>query len=240
MAKKNSRHNRVVHTPAKIKYDFVNHRTFWEKDSFYEKWFGKSQTANASAQYFKKKLCSLPIDEKFKVVGYGSLMNGADADRTIKESEGFPVYAPGWERIFNMGRIRTGSFLNVRRNDNAVKDMAAIMYEVNWEQMPALLMREGLYDLEWTTVRDEWGTEHEALIVVGSLGNQDDFIQPQLNYLHLCMTGIQDQFGFEGVDNFLDTTFCYSPNHQSQVSVREWLTTMNTLTYILSHDYSPR
>ena len=70
-------------------------------------------------------------------------------------------------------------------------------------------------------------------MVVGRRENEQA-LDPQLNYLHLCIAGAFKLYGVEGFTNFLDTT------HTFNGTIREYLKNVDLISWMARHDYSPR
>lgn len=183
-------------------------------------------------------------DKTYFMVGYGSLMNETDVPRTIPNYESFKTgFIQGWERIFNMGSSDTGSYLNARPT-NSETPMIVSVIEVKADMMPSIIMRERNYrfiDVE-VAVTDEEGEVAEiydeglttnAKMVIG---NYESYValEPQLNYLHLCLAGTMDLGGLAGIQNFLDTTFTY------RGGLTEWFKKVDLLELMMKHCYLKR
>ena len=223
------------------KITFHNHREYWESDEFIRDWFGlkKEVKINNYHRSFQKKLLALPRMEKFPIVAYGSLMNEFDAERTVGTTEAFIMSIPGWERVFDIGHFEKGSFLNVRKSTKG-NSMDVIIRYVNWNKMPALLLRESLYDIEEVVAIDMAGEEHLVYMVVAEDYYTNPWLLPQLNYLHLCMTGIKESGDYRMMENFLKTTYCYSDELAKEVTLEVWLENLNLSNYLQRYTYSPR
>lgn len=227
------------------KVTYQNHREYWRSEEFKEKIFGKSWETNKSVKPFIDELMSFPIKPFFPFVAYGSLMDEYDAYRTIGYADTKTVWIPGWQRVFNMGYKETGSFLNVRPVEGGYPEsMIAFVKDVSWENLPDILRRERLYNVEEvkTIYVDEDGVTREELayMVVGDEVFEEPYIQPQLNYLHLCMRGIKHDGTAHMMNNFLDGTACYSQELTKEVPLRVWLQNVNLTNYLLTHKYSSR
>jgi len=221
------------------KTTFNDLRNYWNSDKFIKDNFGDPKENRKYAKSLIKKLNKLPELDIFPIVAYGSLMNNADARRTVGETDSEVMTIPGWERVFNIGNIASGSFLNVRKSRYG-NDMDVIIRYVKAEKMPKLLMRESLYDMEIVEAIDANGHKHNVYMVVADPYYEDPWINVQLNYLHLCMTGIKVDGDRQMMDNFLTTTYCYSNELAKEVTIDEWLNSVSLKNYLLIHRYSSR
>lgn len=214
-------------------------KKYWQSDEFVKTTFGKN--ANFTDDKVEKlisKLLSLPNEDWITILAYGSLMSESDGYRTIPSAKNYRcVNIDGYDRVFNIGSERYGSFLNVRVNEDA-KQMIVMAIDVHAEDMPKFLQRESLYEFTSHKFIDD-DYNHKIGLIVVSYYNED-WLEPQLNYLHLCLSGIQEFAGIEGVDNFLDTSYCYNPRKVRQTTIREWLYDMNPIDYMIRHKYSSR
>lgn len=145
-------------------------------------------------------------DKEYKIVGYGSLLNISDVYRTSPNLISHEVgYIDGWSRIFNMGNTDTGSYLNVYPDEEQT-DMIVAILTVPAKDMFNFIEREINYRFVTVNVKDGNNTLHEAIMVLGYSDQVKHNLIPQLNYLHLCMTGVGKLAGKRGVDNFVNST----------------------------------
>lgn len=182
-------------------------------------------------KHYRKQLSRL-IDKQYKMIGYGSLIGTADAGRTVSEYYEFEAgYISGWERVFDMGNSYSGSYLNIRKNTRA-KPMLVSVITIDVDQMPKIIMREINYNVIDTKVTVN-GVEVDAVMVEGSAG-KGNALEPQLNYLHLCLQGAMEIAGLSGRENFLDTTYTY------RGTLREWFNKTDLLSVMSTQSYLSR
>lgn len=193
---------------------------------------------NESVKRFINQLNRIPIQETYTLVGYGSLLNANDIPRTLPSAQNHRLgILFGYKRIFNIGFDT--AYLNVVPDDEIDIEVAIVEFE--HEHLPDLIQREALYDFEEVEVYDvEDEKAIKALMVIGDEYYENNLIEPQLNYLHLCLSGASELNELKGINNFLDTSFCYSPYHANTVSVRNYLSKLNTINYMVQHRYSSR
>jgi len=213
---------------------------YWETKELYQKLFGEKIDMNSKhVKNFRSLLEKLPKQDTYTIITYGSLMNENDSMRTLsKQLNRFNCYITGYDRIFNVGFKKQGSFLNIIPNQ-ITSPLYCIGIEISYKEIPFYIKREGLYNL--VPIKYHLFDEVEEFTGFTVISNFDDYgIEPQLNYFHLCLDGIKEEMGKQGVDNFLDTTLCYSTKECDYVKAREWLKTTNFLDYMIRHSYSPR
>jgi len=93
---------------------------------------------------FANRIDEIEIGQTYKIVGYGSLLNRSDANRTFSHIKKFEVgYVEGFQRIFNMGHISTGSYLNVKNTAHKIMPIALIT--IGWQDMFEFYYREQRY-----------------------------------------------------------------------------------------------
>lgn len=243
MAIHNNNHNQN-NKPQEKKITFENHRLVWRTEVFLRKLLGiKDKEINLKDDYnvqrFLYQLRNIPEKRKLTVIGYGSLMNCTDISRTSPNAENHRLgILNGFERIFNIGGDT--SFMNVRRA-NDTSQMNVSLIDIPFTDIPNLIIREGRYNFEVVDVFDVIENKNiSALIVVGDSMFEDDSLSPQLNYLHLCLTGAKWLDGLRGVRDFLETTYCYSNKQHEHIKINDWLKELDLIDYMFVHDYSNR
>lgn len=223
---------------------FATHRQYWASDEFLYDFFGKKwKNANNGrfAKSIQNKLLALPVLEEFDILAYGSLMNDLSAQKTLSTFETELGTLDKYERVFNMGSIRTGSYLNVRKVDDDTKSIEVIVRKIPFHDMPEFITREGNYNVEQVVYfNNDIGRNKKGIIVIGKPIMEDDFLKPQLNYVHLCMDGIKMNADMYFMDNFLENTYCFSDELSREVTLKKWLKNVNLLTYLKTYNYSSR
>jgi len=226
-----------------VKITLTNHREIWAREHFLRTTFnvatGKSVFEDFEVKNFRKQIEKIPIQSSYVMIGYGSLMNKGDVPRTCPNAKYHRLgVLQGYERIFNMGWGT--SFLNVRETENEAKMQVALV-DIPFHELPSIIKREGNYEFITVKVMDiEMEEIVEALMVVSVDHNINDALAPQLNYTHLCLSGIKALNGINGVNNFLNTTYCYSEKSHSHVKLDKWLSEMDVINHMFMNDYSSR
>lgn len=223
-----------------------NLRNEWSNIKLYKELYGSKVTENDwYVKTLKYKLSLLPQNvEVFIIAAYGSLMKDSDISRTMKPLDTCPGYIKGYQRILNLGKRHSGSYMNIA--PIADVDTAAGYYmpvnliKVKYTEMPAYLAREALYSPQVVDVYDmnKEKMEEVGVTVVGDSHNYG--VEPQLNYVHLCLHGINDLHGFDGIDDFVKNTLCYNSNKADLTSVDEWMKDLNLKDYMIRLRYSSR
>lgn len=221
---------------------FNRHREVWESEAFIMHIFGikdrnKVFTDKRVLRYLNQ-LDGIPITQHYTLIGYGSLMNEDDVTRTIKTGFNHRLgLVKNYERVFNIGQET--AYLNIRECKGQEIEVALIDFE--FTDIPNIIRRESLYGFKTIKTYDpSIGKEIEALAVIGLTGYENNIIEPQLNYLHLCLTGAKELNEIYGINNFLDSSYCYSPTHANIVSVRKYLQELNVINHMIQNDYSSR
>lgn len=171
--------------------------------------------------------------ETLGLVGYGSLMNGDSAARTLTREQvrgRRPVVAFGVRRVFNYpippgnrsyggGGPAAGrpAALNVRQTYDIGDMVNGVLIDIGRTQLPDLCRRELNYDLvpvaclDWN--RPESSPFRASILSCpetlcqedGSTGTSDRLV-PQPDYLRVCRQGAAE-FGAAFLDLWLATTF---------------------------------
>lgn len=137
---------------------------------------------------------SLPIQDTYKIFGYGSLLNKRSRKRTFDTISVEYGTVKGYQRIFNLSMAQ-GTCLNVRESEDSVVDGA--ICEITPSDMLNFLEREINYDVLMVTTEE---TEEEVFMVMAKDGATsvipEDIGQPvqrtfpRLDYLQACYHGI--------------------------------------------------
>ena len=194
---------------------------YWKSKQLYEELFGKDVKLDSQqVKDLMKILRSLPDQQDYDIITYGSLMNFNDSNRTLpRQLDRFNCVLKNYERIFNVGWKEQGAFLYIKR--------------------------EGLYDIvpvHFHILNDYQEPDEEGIFKGFTVISSLDYygIEPQLNYFHLCLTGVLQEMGDIGYNNFLDSTKCYSVKQHKYIMAREWLKELDLIDYMTRHTYSPR
>lgn len=191
----------------------------------------KGEKENPKVARFREQIRKLE-DREYHMIGYGSLMNTCDIYRTMPRFKKHQAgYINGWRRIFNMGNVLTGSYLNVYKAPEE-RNMLVAVITVDVKDMPSIIAREINYEFVEQTVFVK-GKPRVGLMVVG-LEASKEVLNPQLNYLHLCVSGAYNLEGDEGATNFVestDTMIC---------SLSDWFKHMNFLSLMTYQTYLSR
>jgi len=234
----------------KIKNYYATHREYWKSKDYLRKLFGNNvNLKSAQVQDLLDTIDSIPESPVYTIAAYGSLLNTSDIFRTMPTANNFRMgHIYGFTRIFNMGSLGRGCVLNIQPNPDKQADVICNFIDISYEDLPEYILREGWYNVEvldedqyydtWEDVNDY----NPVLTVVGDqhIINQSIGVEPQLNYLHLCLTGMKDIGGWQGVHQFLEETLCYSHKARTYISVKNWLDTVDTIDYMITNDYSKR
>lgn len=222
------------------KIPYKDHREVWHSEQFLREFFKikneDDYRKNAYVRNFLEKLDKIPIQRSYTFVGYGSIMNEGDVPRTLPSySNHREGIVSGYQRIFNVGFDT--AFLNVEKSEYSAIRVA--LMEFNYYDLLNLINREQLYDFVTVNVVDSDGSEIEALMVVGDETFVVDTLTPQLNYLHLCLTGAMKLGGLASVNNFLET-ICYCETTGDQIMARDYLKNLSLTNYMIKNEYSSR
>lgn len=229
------------------KDEFRDHRKYWKTKDHMRLLFGnKVNMDSAPVQNLIRAIDSIPESRTYTIAAYGSLLNTKDVYRTMPSASNFRKgLIHGYERIFNMGSLGRGCVLNIRPCHQDVK-LTCNFIDIDYTDLPEYILREGWYDVI-VVDRDEYtdsGNNEKVpvLTVIGdkSIVNNSIGVEPQLNYLHLCLDGMKDVAGWEGVKEFLDKTICYNNKANEYTPVRQWLYSLDLQRYFVTNDYSSR
>jgi hypothetical protein len=224
------------------KITFENHRNIWNQEFFLRKTFcvpkGTKIEKDVDVLNFKRQINKIPKQKTYTIVGYGSLLNPSDIRRTMPSAKNHRLgLIDNYERIFNIGD--QNSYMNVRSAPSK-RDMNVALIDIDFEDLPNFIFREGKYNVVNVEVKESNGKEIYALMVIGKSIWENDFSSPLLNYLHLCLTGIKELAGLKGVQNFLRTTYCYSNTKNEHVLIEQWLKELDIVNYMSLNDYISR
>lgn len=232
----------------KVKNNYHNHREYWKSKEYLEKLFGRNVNIKSSTvQNFLNTIDGIPKSEKYTIAAYGSLLNISDIFRTMPTADNFRAgIIRGYTRIFNIGRLGQGCYLNIQPSDYTNK-LTCNFIDISYEDLPEYILREGYYNIEILDPSDyidsiSGNVNNPVLTVVGdqSIINQSIGIEPQLNYVHLCLTGMKDVAGWEGVQEFLHDTLCYSNKTNDYIPLKHWLNSLDLAKYLVTNNYSSR
>ena len=175
------------------------------------------------------------VEDTNLIIGYGSLMNKADALRTMPDLLFHHIgHVDEYERIFNFGNTHRGSWLNVQRSSHSNMPVAVI--GVNPEDMIKFYQREILYDVVNTRVKIDGPTSSLAkMVMVTDSAKLNPFIEPMLSYANLCTQGMKEIGNSNDMDKFLKYT-----KTASGESLEDWYNSLNVLDYIKSHEHQSR
>jgi|GEM_PF-6576923 len=232
----------------KIKSDYANHREYWKSKEYLKRLFGANvDLKSAKVQNLLDTIDSIPESPVYTIAAYGSLLNTSDIFRTMPTASDFRMgHIYGFTRIFNMGSLGRGCVLNIQPDSEGM--VICNFIDISYEDLPEYILREGWYDvevLEKNQYHDTWEDVLEpnpVLTVVGDrhIINQSIGVEPQLNYLHLCLTGMKEVGGWLGVQQFLNETLCYSNKTKDYIPVKHWLNSLDLENYLKVNDYSSR
>lgn len=191
--------------------------------------FGKDKEAR---NRFVKFIHELNVDIEYTVIGYGSLMNQKDAERTFNDISNFELGTiREWERVFNMGTVKNGAYLNVRECEWASISVALIT--ISAEDYIQFYLREFWYDLVSIEAVNSNNEKIQATMVVGR-DNINEKLNPMLNYVMLCLKGIQELGGNERALRFLEDT------RTVRGSLKEYLESLDLISHMLTMNYVNR
>jgi len=213
------------------KIPYNNHRKLWLSDEY----LGDMFEGNIDGiDNFKYQLSNIPVSEKYTIIGYGSLLNQNNALFTLDTIFNFKRgLLTGFTRTFNVGMRQ--SILNVEKSIDPKSTMAVSLIEIPFYELPELINREAWYNFHQINT----GETTTGLIVSAKKQATNERVEPQLNYLHLCLSGL-NEFYPQGVDNFLDETMCFSYELKKRVSARVFLNNLKLTNYILRNEYKNR
>lgn len=214
-------------------------RKEWTGKAFIEKNFYKGINNNSpQVKEFERKLGLFPQDEDWITIAtYGSLMNANDIPRTLgNEAYSQPGIMHGYQRVFNCGYKDTGSFLNIRKASSS--DILISLITVKYDMIPNYIKREQLYEPVKVQCTDLNGEHVEAIAVIAD-EYTDIGLEPQLNYLHLCLTGIASLHGMTGVHDFLKSE-TYNSKLRKMSTIKEWLDNVDLIDLLIRQEYKSR
>jgi len=149
-----------------------------------------------------------------RIIGYGSLLNQASAERTIVlHAPPRPIRVYGWRRVFNIIcdedkdlKTMDKAVLNVVQDKDAFFNGALL--EIDDDSFQHLKQRECEYDIVTADVccfqtNEKLGT---ALLFVGKQDRLTYFIHPDPDYYQLCRAGAAS-FGEDFLKEWDETTF---------------------------------
>jgi hypothetical protein len=217
----------------------MSQKQLWSHDHFYRELFGKQiELTNPRVTKLRKQLNSLPDQDFYTIVSYGSLMNLNAVYTAFDKVEAvFPCSVEGYERTFNMGNTKNGTFLNIQHSGSG-EDLLCVGISISAKDMPEYLMREGLYELIHVEYYNFESKKKAVGYTVISFAKNIG-IEPQLNYVHSCLTGIAEIHGYKGIENFL-LSKCYCPRHHREVTLGEWMENISLKDYMTKHKYLSR
>lgn len=218
-------------------------RKEWQEIEFYQELFQdkKINWTDNRVLRLQRRLNNLSPRDEYNVIAYGSLMNEDDIPRTLARYEIQPGFIKGYRRIFNMGRKSTGSFLNITKEGVPKEHMMPVaIITIPFTEMPGYLLRESWYEAHLIEAFDEDGLliDDEAITVV--CDSLQHGLEPQLNYVHLCMSGIIDLYGANGANDFLENTLCYNPKIAGLDSLKNWMKDLNVADLMIRQNYIRR
>ena len=216
-------------------------RKEWNDHKTHQKLFGdKIKSDNYWVKELKRKLALLPqTGVYYTIAAYGSLMNTEDIPRTLGDDAiSYGGTLSGFRRIFDVGDASTGSYLNIKQTNNPDDEIIVNLITVKADMMPAYISREGLYEPMIVECKDFEGNELSAITVMSDVNEPG--LQPMLNYVHLCVSGVKSLYGFDGVECMLDNTDVYSINNCRYVSLREWLNRVDLVNHMIQQTYRSR
>ena len=201
-----------------------------ENIEYIEEYYGTEKSVD-----FARNVAALE-DKDYYIVGYGSLMKESDAKRTFKYLKSIRgIWLYGWRRIFNMGRMETGSYLNVYKVSNDSDGMPVALLKVSFRDMPEFFLREILYNADTLELNIDGKLKGAYIVHQPDISRHTIGIQPILTYTLLCIEGIKDFFGYDGMKGFYETTELYNGR-----PINEWLNTVNILEYAETHKHTTR
>lgn len=217
--------------------EFKDHRKVWRSEKFLREYFvirkHEDPFKNIYVRNFLTQLNRIEVKKEYTLAGYGSLLNKNDVLRTLPSAKNHRLsHIDGYRRIFNVGWDT--AYLNIEENADSLINVALIDFP--YYELPNIITREGWYSFnEVKTINDQ-----QVLVVIGDAGCIKDTIDPQLNYIHLCLSGAKDLGGLKEIANFLDQTYCYSQEKAKHVTLREYLNNLNVVNHMIQNEYSSR
>lgn len=228
----------------KNSYSYENHREYWKTKPYLEQLFGKNVDIKSNRVLdLLDKIDRIPKSKVYTIAAYGSLLNPTDIFRTMPTADNFRkgiIY--GYERVFNVGNKFSGCVLNIKKSIT-YDALTCHFIDISYEDLPYYILREGWYDIKVLTSSEyETKISNPVLTVLGKqeIVNNSIGIEPQLNYVHLCLDGIKEIAGWEGVQHFLDDTTCYSNYHNDYITVKKWLDNLDISQYFITNNYNSR
>ena len=214
----------------------------WNNLKFYQGLFGEKVDVakDKGVISLQRKLMMLPQDrEEYTIAAYGSLLNERDISRTMGDKYRSEIgMLGGYQRIFDTASWPIyGSYLNIIKT-NTLDSIFVNLITIPKDKLPNYIIREGLYDPIIVECETLDGKKVEAITVINEFG--DFGVQPMLNYTHLCIQGIKEQLGKEGVNCMLDNTLCYSLSNHDYITLREWLKTVDLTDLMIRNEYVNR
>jgi len=198
---------------------------------------------------FIRKINNAVHGETYNVIGYGSLMKLTDARRTFAEISNFRnCKVEGFERIFNVGQLMRGAYLNVQRNEN--KSITAALITISDIDFLNFIYRETLYNMVKVkaVVSEDIDTEVDAYMVL--MENPLELkanIEPMLTYVSLCIAGANELMSPNQFSTFLNETII--PSHYTNTSYSttattqslfQWMEEFKLLNYLSTHIHTTR
>ncbi len=149
-----------------------------------------------------------------RIIGYGSLLNKASAERTVVCcAEPRPIRVYGWRRVFN---IICDEDKDLKTMDKAVLNVVpdkdaffnGVLLEIDEDDLERLKMRECEYTIVTVDVccfrtNEKLG---KAILFVGKPDRLTYFIHPDPDYYQLCREGAAS-FGEDFLKEWDETTF---------------------------------
>lgn len=232
----------------KVKDEYRNHREYWKSKEYLKTIFGKDvDVKSARVKKLLDVIDRIPESPVYTIAAYGSLLNTGDIFRTMPTAHNFRRGSIcGFTRVFNVGHLDTGCVLNIRPSSDKEEEVICNFIDIEFEDLPHYIIREGWYDVK--VLDHEYDYEIDELIdnpvltVVGKdfVVNSSIGVEPQLNYLHLCVSGMKDVAGWEGVQHFMNETLCYSNEENNYIPVRQWLADLDLGRYLITKEFSSR
>lgn len=217
-------------------------RQEWQDPNLYKELFGKNVDIAKShqVQELKRKLAILPQNlSHYTIAAYGSLMAENDIPRTLGRDYTIEMgLLYGYKRIFNLGRMESGSYLNIFKTNDMTDNIVVNLITVPFEKIPNYILRESWYEPVMVKCI---GEDFQTVDAITVISDTDDFgIEPMLNYTHMCLQGAKSLFGIQGAKCMLDNTLCYSSNSHGYVTLREWLEEVDLVNLMIKQSYTNR
>lgn len=187
-----------------------------------------------------RKLKSIPEQDFYNIVGYGSLMNQLDIPRTMPTGKNFRSgVMKGYQRVFNCG-MRGIQYMNIEKSENPKQEMTVGVVTIKKEDLVHYVMREGLYEVIEVEYYDDFSQElaKGLTVICTNFDYLDKPGSPMLNYIHLCLSGIMDLNNMQGVMELLDETTVYKRGRR--VSLRDYIDNLDLLNYMIMNEYKSR